>query len=241
MFKRHSTQNWASSSECPHSRHHATSQIKVPGQSLQAVNAASTSSEEISNPHLGQLDSAVGPSESHSNTYLLKCWGIVQRPINPRQQSSKRYHPQLLGLSFLTCKWGLQTTGKLSLHPAVKSQGFTIIVKGMRQTASRGSASAHSMTCRDSLALGKRVAADVCSVGDEHKLQGGIKMPCAEIYGRDVLGQAMRPEQSPLEQPKKENRAQLKNVVRAERSCWCLLFLCHTTVPGEKGNGSMYV
>lgn len=53
-------------------------------------------------------------------------------------------------------------------------------------------------------------------------------------------GRRVRAEQSPLEQSK-ENRAQSKNVVRAERSCWCLLFLCHTAVPREKGNGSIYV
>lgn len=43
------------------------------------------------------------------------------------------------------------------------------------------------------------------------------------------------------EQSKEENRAQSKNVVSAERSCWYLLFLCHTTVPREKGNGSIKV
>ena len=36
----------------------------------------------------------------------------------------------------------------------------------------RPPAAAHSMTCWDSLALGRKVAADVCSVGDEHGTAG---------------------------------------------------------------------
>jgi len=74
----------------------------------------------------------------------------------------------------------------LGFHRAVKFQGFTITVEGMRQAGlmpskQRAPASAHGMTCRDSLALGRKVAADVCSAGDGHKLQGGIKTPCPEI------------------------------------------------------------
>lgn len=45
----------------------------------------------------------------------------------------------------------------------------------------RTRASAHRMACRDSLALGKKVVADVCSDGDGHELQGEIRMPCPEI------------------------------------------------------------
>lgn len=74
----------------------------------------------------------------------------------------------------------------LGVHCAVKFQGFMITVEGMRQVGlmpseQRAPASAHGMTYRDYLALGRKVAADVCSAGDGHKLQGGIKMPCPEI------------------------------------------------------------
>jgi len=53
MFKRHSTPNWASSSDFPHSRHRAPPQIKVPRQSLQSANTSSMSKmgdRRLSNP-----------------------------------------------------------------------------------------------------------------------------------------------------------------------------------------------
>ena len=68
--------------------------------------------------------------------------------------------------------------------------------RGVTPSEKRAPASAPSTICRDSLALGGRVAADVRS-GDGHKLQGGSKTPRPETRGGGVLAESERRKTGP--------------------------------------------
>lgn len=60
-------------------------------------------------------------------------------------------------------------------------------------------ASADSMACRDSLALGRKVA-DVCLLVMGVEQQGGMQMPCPELGGGCHAGAGVAGWALPLEQ-----------------------------------------
>lgn len=119
--------------------------------------------------------------------------------------------------------------------PARKLQHFKVKGKGMRQMAltlseKRAPASAHGTTCRDPLLRA-----------------GKWQQMCAVLVMGITTGRKQNAAPWDLRrgcpgwESKTENRAQSKNVVGAERSCWCLPILCYAILTTEQWNGSLYM